>query len=71
MCRILSHKDTELYMKVVFQALGLKDIKYIEIHIITAILWFKHYIMFPYYFFFHLGWRVGSDSVVSDFSCCI
>lgn len=52
MCRILSHKDIELYMKVVFQALGLKDIRYIEIHIITAILWFKHYIMFPYYYYF-------------------
>lgn len=49
-CYILSCKDIDSYLKV-FQNLWLKDIKYIEMYIITAILWLKQYIMFSYIFF--------------------
>jgi len=63
-CCILSHKAIEVCMKI-FQALWLKDIKYIEIHILTAMFGLNN--MFPF-FFFNLGCRVRGDNVVSNFS---
>lgn len=59
-CYILSCKDIDSYLKV-FQNLWLKDIKYIEMDIITAILWLKQYIMFSSIFFI---WDGDSELIV-------
>lgn len=48
---ILSHKDIELYLKVVFQVPGLlKNVKYIKVHIIIAILWFQQCVSLNFFF---------------------